>query len=841
MNTNSFLQPTLTGLPDLGVDFSEFVNTTDSQVVGGKKTFTTAISQTVPATGATDLVRKGEFDTAVAGFVDTTTNQSITSGIKTFTICPRSLANPVASTDLVRKAYTDSIFVQLTGSAVISGVKNFTTLPTTDITATTGSQFTNLTTVNAAISASAANYVTLNTSQTITGTKFFNRAQTTYVPTVVEDIPSAGWILSNFLNLHGDQTVNDIKTFTSPIVSSTVVTTNSQVPNKLYVDNAITTAGANYVTLVGPQNVGGTKVFTVRPQVVGGLAVASSADLVNRGYTDLTYVSLTATQNVSGIKTFTTLPETSISATTANQLTNLTTVNSTISTAISPLVTTANVNQSILGTKFFDRAQTTYVPTVVDDIPNAGWIGGNFVNLNQDQTINFVKTFTNPPECSVSATTSNQLVNKTTLDTATADVVRLTGDQTLTSGIKTFNVLPESSVSATTSNQLTNKATLDAAIATTVLLSGNQTVSGVKTFNSLPECSVSAVNPNQLVNRTTLLSYVPDSVAMTSTSEITGPTILAYPPLFPDTVLYALSGVIADPNSPGTPTSPYVTIQQIGYIQVTGNDYDTVSFSVTVNRQVYNANSGTITFTGITGDTVRILDITNPSTPIVIATSSINVTQTASLVFGAAPTPVVTRSAVNFTISGASTALGKIYVIYWEATGINISGGTVGVRFDTPISTFTATTIPYNPVGLTGRLMCNYLGANEIICRNLSCGVYIYNPGSTIQAPIYKSTPNTAIWSNQAVTSGAIPAGSYQLLGAAIVGTQQFVAPTSLVNQHLLYVYPHYGILYYSGTNYTGSLVGNYKNTTTTPVLAQFSTSTGKQSIKVFYKDVEQV
>lgn len=58
-------------------------------------------------------------------------------------------------------------YVDLTSSQTISGLKNFTTLPTSSVVPTTGTQLVNKTYVDGA-------FVTLGTTQTITGAKTFN-------------------------------------------------------------------------------------------------------------------------------------------------------------------------------------------------------------------------------------------------------------------------------------------------------------------------------------------------------------------------------------------------------------------------------------------------------------------------------------------------------------------------------------------------------------------------------------------------------------------------------------------------------------------------------------------
>ncbi len=56
----------------------------------------------------------------------------------------------------------------------ISGLWNFTTLPYSSVLAINGTDFTNLNSVNSAISSSLTGYVSISGNQTITGQKVFN-------------------------------------------------------------------------------------------------------------------------------------------------------------------------------------------------------------------------------------------------------------------------------------------------------------------------------------------------------------------------------------------------------------------------------------------------------------------------------------------------------------------------------------------------------------------------------------------------------------------------------------------------------------------------------------------
>jgi len=115
------------------------------------------------------------------------------------------------------------------------------------------------------------------------------------------------------------------------------------------------------------------------------------------------YVTLNTSQTLTaGIKTFQNLPECATTATTNNQLVNLNTLNSAISTA-----------------------------------------GSSYVTLAGTQTLTSgIKTFSNLPECATTATTNNQLVNLNTLNSAISAVsgsfVTLNTTQTIT-GDKSFN------------------------------------------------------------------------------------------------------------------------------------------------------------------------------------------------------------------------------------------------------------------------------------------------------------------------------------------------------------------------------------------------------------------
>ena len=219
---------------------------------------------------------------------------------------------------------------------------------------------TNIATTEWVTNHAGVGYVTINTSQTLTGEKTFSNANTYINNTLTANtITATGDLTLNpvgSINCNGktiDMTGgeihkcplihsqnnnnivvegrgtgdiilktdginrltvadNGVSTFSTLPECSTSATTNNQLVNLNTLNNAISTAGADYVTLVGTQTL------------------------------------------TSGIKTFTNLPECSTSATTNNQLVNLNTLNTAISTAGGSYVTLAGSPQLITGDKTFN-------------------------------------------------------------------------------------------------------------------------------------------------------------------------------------------------------------------------------------------------------------------------------------------------------------------------------------------------------------------------------------------------------------------------------------------------------------------------------------------------------
>lgn len=141
------------------------------------------------------------------------------------------------------------------------------------------------------------------------------------------------------VNLTGNQTINDIKTFSVPPVSATNPTENNQVANKAYVDSISNTT----VKLTNNQTIAGTKTFSSPVVVPNGTANTHAVNLsqlntkanqattytktevnnlVNAKANADATVNLTGNQTVAGVKTFSSPPVSATQPTANNQVAN---------------------------------------------------------------------------------------------------------------------------------------------------------------------------------------------------------------------------------------------------------------------------------------------------------------------------------------------------------------------------------------------------------------------------------------------------------------------------------------------------------------------------------------
>jgi hypothetical protein len=490
-----------------------FINIIGNQTLTtGIKTFTVLPQSSAVPSSNSDLTNKLYVDN---NFVNLVGNQTLTSGIKTFTNLPQSTATPSANSDLTNKLYVDTIISGLTGTylslagnqTLTTGIKTFTNLPQSTATPSNNSDLVNKLYVDNIFSgvtgATGGAFVTLAGDQTLTsGIKTFtNLPQSTAIPSNNADLTNKLYVdnlfsgatgpTGAFVTLAGDQTLTTgIKTFTNLPQSTATPSNNSDLINKLYVDNIISGLTGTYITLAGNQTLTtGIKTFTNLPQSTA--IPSSNSDLTNKLYVDNiasgitgSFVTLGGNQVLTaGIKTFTDLPEcTAIPSNNAN-LTNKLYVDNNFLNLVGNQTLTTGIKT------FTNLPQSTAIPSANDDLTNklyvdnavAGVIGGTgtFLTLSGSQTLTTgIKTFTNLPQCTATPSSNSDLTNKLYVDN---NFVNLVGNQTLTSGVKTFTNLPQSTATPSSNSDLINKLYVDNNF---VDISNAQTITGNKTFDA---------------------------------------------------------------------------------------------------------------------------------------------------------------------------------------------------------------------------------------------------------------------------------------------------------------------------------------------------------------------
>lgn len=127
------------------------------------------------------------------------------------------------------------------------------------------------------------------------------------------------------VNLTGNQTINDIKTFSIPPVSATNPTQINQVANKAYVDLVVNTKANDnvVVNLTTNQTIAGVKTFSSPVVVPNGTANTHAVNLaqLNTKANANATVNLTGNQTVAGNKTLS--GTTTLAATVINEATQL--------------------------------------------------------------------------------------------------------------------------------------------------------------------------------------------------------------------------------------------------------------------------------------------------------------------------------------------------------------------------------------------------------------------------------------------------------------------------------------------------------------------------------------
>ena len=214
------------------------------------------------------------------------------------------------------------------------------------------------------------------------------------------------------VNLTGNQTINDIKTFSVPPVSATNPTQINQVANKAYVDLVVNTKANDnvVVNLTTNQTIAGVKTFSAPP--VSATNPTTDNQLANKAYVDSVgnaKVALTGNQTIAGNKTLS--GTTTLAATVINGATQL----KGAVTATGAITSSGNVTFNTGQVTINNKAPICAIaPTADNHLVNRAYskkrggyvaVTGGAINLNNG--INFSLNLTSKVNITVTNAASN--------------------------------------------------------------------------------------------------------------------------------------------------------------------------------------------------------------------------------------------------------------------------------------------------------------------------------------------------------------------------------------------------------------------------------------------------
>jgi hypothetical protein len=305
---------------DGDVSANNMLEADENETITGTWSFTSIPYSTITPTLDTQIVNKLYVDTEANTKVSLTGDETI-NGIKTFVDSP-IVPNPTTDTQVANKGSYESFgytnFASLTDNNTLTGINSFSNqvfLPnsnqTSDLMSASKGYVDNF---------GYTNFASLTDNNTLTGINSFSNQVFLPNSNQTSDLMSAskGYVdnfgYTNFVSLTDDQTIGGIKTFSDNLYLANSTPTNDLMSaSKGYVDTEI--AGIDYtgfVDIANNQTITGTKTYT------GGLkydlAPVVNTDVVNKlaldnaiaGIPAPSGVVLTTTnQNVGGVKTFT--------------------------------------------------------------------------------------------------------------------------------------------------------------------------------------------------------------------------------------------------------------------------------------------------------------------------------------------------------------------------------------------------------------------------------------------------------------------------------------------------------------------------------------------------------
>jgi hypothetical protein len=115
-------------------------------------------------------------------------------------------------------------------------------------------------------------------------------------------------------------------------------------------------------------------------------------------------------------------------------------------------------------------------------------------------------------------------------------------------------------------------------------------------------------------------------------------------------------------------------------------------------------------------------------------------------------------------------------------------------------------------------------------------GVFLLNSNNNYDSgatPLHYSCPLLTNVFNQPTTSGSISSADRTNFGESAAGS--YIALTVNDSANSAIVYPNWGCVFYSNTDYAGTLLLNYQNNTKNPVCVNLSSSNAASSVRIYY------
>ena len=852
-------------------------------------------------------------------FVTLAGDQTLTTGIKTFTNLPQSTATPSNNSDLINKLYVDNIITGLTGTYITlagnqtltTGIKTFTNLPQSTAIPSANSDLTNKLYVDNIASGITGSFVTLGGNQVLTaGIKTFtDLPECSAVPSNNANLTNKSYVDNNFINIVGNQTLTTgIKTFTNLPQSTATPSASADLTNKLYVDNAV--AGViggtgTFLTLSGSQTLTtGIKTFTNLPQCTA--TPSSNSDLTNKLYVDNNFVNLVGNQTLtSGVKTFTNLPQSTATPSSNSDLINKLYVDN-------KFVDISNA-QTITGNKTFDASTTTIRGTLLDVFPTTTQLysgttniaGSTFFLNSTTNTIAGTTTYLSSPTVIV-----NNSVNSFYVDCSYANFV---GDEFLLNSpyavvgtpCNLFEINPVTLrlKSPTISVQDTcNSFTIDAS--NTYFTGTNTDLTGT---NATATTQISTDNSTKIATTAFVTNHTLANYMTTNTNQSIPTAIKTYGG---KQVFNAGTACSTYDNTSLTDMTLANNSQQ-GILSIAGTRIQTDTYGVRLALDRYNLQISEGTFIQA-NNAVGFNDYTKPDFVFGVnkitgyvdivgvpnsAQGSIQMNNIAGIFswfagYNQTTTFTISHSIITTSSAIASMNEAEVYFYFQDfntgivryttpnlatTTGFALPANSTVIR---PIITFdlTTATLPQGDYRIFGySRVTNAYATNAGVLsvlfgvasspsietaiqnyntpidytftsRNLyhcfrntaMCGVYLSNNIATQQeilTPIHYSITDFTNFMSQPTTSGAVSTPA--VTGGSAVGNFNAFSVNNSDNRYI--VYPNYSIILYNSAGWTGTIYINFKNTTSNPVCVAPTTTQAGSSCRIYFDEVELI